>query len=208
MARREQRLQLRIFDEAIGLVVALPLLVLDDVDLVGEVRLRHRAEQMPHPVALQPQRARQRRGGHRLEIVGAIEPGGAVIVRRADLLERFEEVAGRIFRAVEHQMFEQVREARLARRLVLRSDMVPDRYRDHGSLVILVHEDAQPVGQREIGVRDVHRLHERGDRRGPIRRGPVRRGLGQRRHGKQERRAEQGGHETRHGGFPSNGGMR
>ena len=39
MALREQRLELGIFDEAVGLVVALALLVLDDADLVGELLL-------------------------------------------------------------------------------------------------------------------------------------------------------------------------
>ena len=39
------------FDEAEGLVVALPLLVLDHADLVIEVFLRHRAQQMAHAVA-------------------------------------------------------------------------------------------------------------------------------------------------------------
>ena len=46
VAFREQRLELRIFDQPERLVVALPLLVLDDADLVGEILLRNGAEQM------------------------------------------------------------------------------------------------------------------------------------------------------------------
>ena len=53
---------------------------------------------------------------HGLEIIGAVEPGGAVEVGRADLLQVFEIVARAVLGAVEHQMLEQMGEAGLALR--------------------------------------------------------------------------------------------
>ena len=84
MAFGEQAFELGIFDHAEGLVVALALLVLDDADLVGEILLGDRAEQMAHAVAFEEQRPLQRRARHGLEIIGAVEPGGAVEVGGAD----------------------------------------------------------------------------------------------------------------------------
>src|SRR3546814_4637189 len=57
--------------QAIGIVVALALLILDDAALVIELFLRHRAEQMPHAVAFEEQREVERAGRHGLEIIGA-----------------------------------------------------------------------------------------------------------------------------------------
>jgi hypothetical protein len=57
-------------------------------------------------------------------------------------------------------MLEQVREAGLALGLVLRSDIVPDRYRHNRRLAIFVHHDAQPVRKRELLVGNVHGLDE------------------------------------------------
>jgi hypothetical protein len=163
---REERIELAIFDQAVGLVVALPLLVLDDADLVLEILLGDRVEQMAHAVALEEEREVERRRRHRLEIIGPVEPGGAVIVGGADLLERLEEVARRVLGAVEHQVLEQVGEAGLAGDLVLRADVVPDRDGDDRRLVILMDVDAQAVGQREALVGDVDLADERGERRG------------------------------------------
>ena len=98
MAFGEQRLQDLVEDQAAGLVVALPLFVLDDAALVIEHVLRNRAEQMAHPVAFHEQRAFERAGRNILEIVGAVERGRAVVVGRADLLQIGEKVARQILR--------------------------------------------------------------------------------------------------------------
>src|SRR3546814_9841615 len=58
-----------------------------------------RAEQMPHAVAFEEQREVERAGRHGLEIIGAVEEGGAVEIGRADLAQRFEEIIGEIGRA-------------------------------------------------------------------------------------------------------------
>src|SRR3546814_9773993 len=60
VADREQRVLRLIIDDTIGLVVALPLFVLDDAALLVELLLRHRAEQMPHAVAFHEQRQVER----------------------------------------------------------------------------------------------------------------------------------------------------
>ena len=120
---------------------------------------------MAHPIGFEEQRAVEGAGRHRLEIIGAVEPGGAVPVGGADRLEPPEEAARRILGAVEHEMLEEVGEAGLAPGLVLGADMIPDRDRDDRRLVVLVDDDAQAVGQREGLVGDVHLPDELGERR-------------------------------------------
>ena len=163
MIGREERGQLGIFDQTIRLVVALTLFVLDDAALVIELVLRHRAEQMAHAIGFEEERAFERAGWHGFEIIGAIEPGGAVEIGGAHLLQRFEEIAGGVFRPVEHQMFEEMREPGLALGFVLGADIVPDRDRHDGRLAIGMDDHAQPVGQRELLMRDLHLVHQRGD---------------------------------------------
>ncbi len=170
MAVREKRLLFGILDEAIGLVVVLPFLVLHHTALAIERRLADRAEQMPHSIAFEEQRQRQRRGRHRLEIIGAIEAGGAVVVGRAHLLERAEEIARRILRSVEHQMFEQMGEARPAGGLVLGTGVIPDRHRHHRRLAIGRHHHAQAVGEGELLERQPRLARDCGEGRGLHRR--------------------------------------
>ena len=183
--------------QAIGIIVALAFFVLDDAALVIELFLRHRAEQMAHAVAFEEQRAVERAGRHRFEIVGAVGIGRAVEIGRANLLQRFKEVARRIFRTVEHQMFEQMRKTRLARGFVLRSDAIPDRHRDDRRLVIFVHDHAQSVVEREALVRNIDRLHQFGNRRGLRLLGFGKGGAGRderRRYGQGDGKAMEAGH--------------
>ena len=59
---------------------------------------------------------------------------------------------GRILRgALEHQVFEEMREAGLARRLVGGADLVPDHVGDDRRAAVRDHHDLQPVGEREVG---------------------------------------------------------
>ena len=164
VAFREQRVELVIFDEAEGLVVALALLVLDDTALDIELLLRHRAEQVAHAIRFEEQGAIERAARDGLEIIGAVEPGRAVHVGRADLLHRLEIARVAVLGSTEHEMFEQVGEAGTALRLVLGADRIPDGDGDDGRLVILVHDHAQAVRQGEFLMRNVHRRHELLDR--------------------------------------------
>ena len=166
VAYRIEVLQLLVFDQPERLVIALPLLVLDDAALVIEHLLRHRAEQVAHPVALEEQRHVERAGRHGLEIIGAVEPGGAVVVGRADLLQRLEEIARRILAAVKHQVLEQVGETGLALGLVLGADSVPHRYRHDRRLAVLVHQHGEAVVEGELLVGNVDVGDQLRERRG------------------------------------------
>ena len=56
-----------------------------------------------------------------------------------------------------HQMFEQVGESGSTGLLSRRPDVIPDVHRDDGRAVILVEDDVQPVGQRELRVGELQR---------------------------------------------------
>ncbi len=160
MALREQSFELRIFDQAERLVVALPLLVLDDANLVRQILLGDGTEQMAHPVGLEEQGALQRRTGDRLEIIGAVEPGGTVEIGRPHRPRIFEIFARCVLRSVEHDMFEQMGKTGAARRFVLRTDIVPDGNRDNRSLAILVDDDPEAVVEGEGLMRNVDALEQ------------------------------------------------
>ena len=62
-----------------------------------------------------------------------------------------------VLRPFEHQVLEQVREAGVARLLVLRPDVIPEIHGDDRTRVILVQEHVEAVGERLLGERDVER---------------------------------------------------
>ncbi len=145
-----------LLERAVRTVVVRPaLLVLDDLTLVVEVLLAERIEQGRHPVRLEPQRELELVGGQRLEVVRPIEPGRAVHRPAGGLHERDVLGLGDMARALEHDVLEQVREAGLARDLVLRADVVPQVDGDDRSEVILGHDDPQAVGQSVVAERDL-----------------------------------------------------
>ena len=115
---------------------------------------------------------------HGLEIIGAVEPGGAVEIGGAHGAGMLEIFARRVFRAVEHDVLEQVREAGAAGRLVLRTDIVPDADRDDRRLAVLMDDHPKPVRQGEGLMRDVHPGEQLPDR---VVAGGRRAGAGQRR---------------------------
>ena len=166
MALGEEVFEDLVAQQAEGIVVALALLVLDDAALIIELFLRHRIEQMSHAVALEHQDAIERAGRHGLEVIGAIGAGGAVDVGSAHLLDVFEPVGGGVLGAVEHQMFEQMREAGLARGLVLRADVVPHRHADQRRLAVFMDDDGEPVVERELLERQFNFRDQLGERRG------------------------------------------
>ena len=141
MARREARAEDRLPDPAERAVLALALLVLDDAPLLVEALLRDDAEQVAHPVRLHPERHVERGGRHVLEVIGPVEAGRAVLVRGTHRLERLEELVVEVLRALEHQVLEKVCEARPARPLVLRADVVPEVHGDDRGLAIGVDDD-------------------------------------------------------------------
>ena len=65
--------------------------------------------------------------------------------------DRLREVAGRILvRALEHQVFEEMRDAGFARRLVGGADPVPDHVGDDRRAAVGDDHDLQAVGEREM----------------------------------------------------------
>jgi hypothetical protein len=161
MADRVHLLAQHVEDLAVGFVLALALLVLDHAALFVQGLLVDRAEQVAHAVRLHPQGHVQRRGRHVLEIIGAVGIGGAVLAGGADLLERVEEFARGVLRAVEHQVLEQMGEAGATGGFILAADVVPDVDRHDRCLAVGVHDHPQAVGQGEFLVGDID-LHCRG----------------------------------------------
>ena len=121
-----------------------------------------RSEQIAHPVAFHEQGAFQRAGRYGLEIIGAVKPGGAVIIGRADLLQVGEIIGRQIFRTVEHQMLEQMGEPGLAFGFVLRPDIVPGADRDDRGLAIFMDDDRQAIVELEGLMRDNDLADQRG----------------------------------------------
>ena len=171
VADGEQRLLLGVGGQAIGLVVALALLVLDDAALQIEHLLADLAEQEAHAVALEEQGLLQRRGRDGLEIVGAVEPGGAVQAGGAGGAHGLDVALRGVLGAAEHQVFEQVGEAGGAGGLVLGADIVPDGHGHDGGLAVLVDDDGQAVVELEPRPGDVDAGDQVGDGRALQRRG-------------------------------------
>jgi hypothetical protein len=171
----------------------LPLLVLHHAPLLVQPCLRDGAEQVAHPVRLEEQREVEGVGRDVLEVVGPVVVGRPVDVRHAHLLQRAEVLIVVVLAPVEHQMLEQVREAGPARPLVLRSDVIPQVDRYDGSLVVLVDDESQAIGQHVALERDV-------DRRGALRLQRSNRHDGQRRGGGHQQKRGDAGKSNAHGG--------
>ena len=142
----------------IGPILTLPFLVLDHAALLVQRFLRHRAEQVTHAVAFHPQRHVECTGRHGRIVVGAILGGRTVHPRGTRVHERGEVLALAILGALEHQVFEQVRETRFAVRFVFRTDAIPhtDKHGRRGPVLVYDHGEAviQPehvVGNIDLG---------------------------------------------------------
>ena len=161
MVRRKQRRQHGHRRQAVGpVLVVLPALVQHDVALVRELLLRQRRQQVAHAIGLHPQRQLERARGHDLPVVGPIGVRRSV-ERRARGLQRLEEPAVVVLGSLEHQVLEQMREARVPGRLVLRSDVIPDVDRDDRTAVVLVQQHVEAVRERVLGERNVHAIFRR-----------------------------------------------
>ena len=102
-----------------------------------------------HAVGLELHHAGQLVARHALEIAGVVGRGEGVLVA-ADLEYGLGELAsGMLGGPLEHQVFEKVREPRLAGRLVGGADLVPDHLRHDRRAMVLDHHDLQAVAERE-----------------------------------------------------------
>ena len=147
-------------DATVGAIFALALLVLHNAALLVQLLLGDGAKEVAHAIGFHPQHPIERGARNGLEVVRAIKIRGAVQARGADFLQGLEPFIVVVFGAVEHQVFEQMGEARATLRLVLRADLVPDADADYGRLAILMDDDRQPVvefesleGQVDFGLR-------------------------------------------------------
>ena len=89
--------------------------------------------------------------GDALEIGGVVVAGEGVLLA-ADLGDRFGEGAlGMGLGALEHEMLEEMRDARLARRIVGRAVAIPDHVGDDRRAVVRDHNHGQAIVQAIIG---------------------------------------------------------
>src|SRR3546814_21147242 len=108
MSFGKQRCKLGVFDQSEWLVVALALFILDNVALIIELFLGHRAEQMAHAVRFKNPRKLERAGRHGFAIIGAIAPCAAVEIGRAYIFKRPETLPIGVLGTLAHQLLEQM----------------------------------------------------------------------------------------------------
>ena len=120
-----------------AVLVILAPLVQHDVALVRELRLRERRQQVPHAIGFHPDRQLQRARRHHLPVVRAIGVRRSV-QRRAGALQRLKVAFVVMRRSFEHEVLEEMREAGVARALVLRADVIPevDRHERRGMVLV------------------------------------------------------------------------
>ena len=162
--RGERLLVDDLVEPPVRLVVdAQPPLFLHDFALVRERVLVD--AQRGHPVGLEPQHERQvlrrRRFPEDRLVVGRV--GVALPADRGN--HRGVAFGLDVLRALEHQVFEQMREARASRLLVLRAHVHRELQMNDRDGVILFEDDRQPVGQRRDFVRQPGRPDGRRDGR-------------------------------------------
>ena len=112
VVRRVHRLRDRQLGAAVGAVlVRLAALVLHHLALPLQLLVGDHVGQRRQPIGLQPQERLEQVARADLVVVRAIVAGGAVVVAAPALHDRVERRVGRVARAHEHQVLEQVREA-------------------------------------------------------------------------------------------------
>ena len=132
----------------IGVAMHAPLLehhvALGGDDVVGQ-------HEPGHPVGLELHAGLEVLFRDLLEIGGEIVAGEGVLLA-ADLGDEFGELAlGMGLRALEHQMFEEMGDARLAHRIVRRAVAVPDHMGDDRRAMVGNDDDLEAVFESEMG---------------------------------------------------------
>ena len=149
--------------DVVGAAFALAALVADDVALVGELVAVEAFEQEAHAVALQPQSELELVRRHGLEVVGAVEAGGAVDVGGSGALNELDvSLLADVLGALEHHVFEEMGEAGAAGALVERADVVPEVDGDEREAMVFVGDDDETVGHGELLELELRELEGRG----------------------------------------------
>ena len=133
-------------------LIALTPLVLDDVALRVDRLRRHRIEQVAHPVGLEKQRELERVRWHVDPVIRSIVLGRSIVGAAGAFKPLVEFARLHVARAHEHQVLEEMREARTPGAFARRANVVPHIDGDDGHAVILVKDYVKAVGQRELCV--------------------------------------------------------
>src|SRR6266576_5848882 len=160
MRRRKETVIHRFFDDSVRNVLqALPALVSHDVLLGRKILLIELVDQISHAVRLEPERERQLVGRNRLEIIGAVEIGGAIVFAGTSAFEITEMLVGfHVSRPLKHHVLEEMREPGAARLLIRRPNVVPDIDRYQGKSVILREDDLESVSELVLLKRNVRKF--------------------------------------------------
>ena len=111
-------------------------------------------DQRAHPLALGPDQPLQMVGRHHLVVVGEVVEGRRVVEAAHVLGQAVEALGRQVAGGLEHHVFEEVREAGAAGRIVLRPHAVPDLHGDVRRRAVERGVDLQPVGQLALLVDD------------------------------------------------------
>ena len=141
--------------DAVGLIFALALFVLDDAALQIEFFLIEDRQKMTHAIAFGEQDVVEHGGRNVFKEIGAVVVGGAVEVGGADAFHGVDVSEIEIFAAGEHEMLEEVCESRPAGLFVFGADVIPGVDGDDGGFVVFMDENGESVGKNEFGVGDV-----------------------------------------------------
>ena len=110
-------------------------------------------DQAGHAIGLELHHGAELVARYALEIAGVVGRGEGVLVA-ADPQHGLGKLAGRMLAgALEHQMFEKMRKAGFAGRLVGGADLVPDHLGNDRRAVIRDHHDLQAIAEGEGGGR-------------------------------------------------------
>jgi hypothetical protein len=138
-----------LLQDAAGIVVdAGAALFEDDLALGVDVLLGE--AKIGHAVGFHRHHLGQAILGHALEIGGHVVIGEGVVLAAVLGDDLGEHAGGHEIGALEHQMFEEVRNAGRSGRLVGGADLVPDHLRHHRSAMVGDDQDLQAVGELEL----------------------------------------------------------
>ncbi|KAF0231635.1 MAG: hypothetical protein FD175_543 [Beijerinckiaceae bacterium] len=132
-----------------GITVGAHLALLDHDIALGE-NLRAVEHEAGHPVGFQRHHRAEVLFGDTL-VIGGVIVGGEGVLLPAKAGDNLGKLAlGVLVRALEHQMFEKMRDAGLALRIIRRAIAVIDHMRDDRRASIGDHHDLKPIGEVEM----------------------------------------------------------
>ncbi len=121
----------------------------DHLTFGGNVLVRQ--TQVAHPVGFHLHHQIKPVGGDALEVGGVIPRGEGIVVAALRLDQGGKAAGFDLVGALEHQVFKEVRNARMPRRFVSGPNPVPDHVHNHRRAVIFDHDDIEAVLKLEVG---------------------------------------------------------